>query len=145
MIKNHWNGFSNDRKTLFKKSVGVFLLSFRNKLKIYFVDVGQGDCTFVVTPQNKTILIDGGGSEFGDFDVGKNTLLPYILDRGYNKIDYIFISHFDSDHVGGILTLLQDIKVEKVFHICWILCWKLYWIVCETKKQTSKKVGIRLI
>ena len=67
-------------------------------LKIYFIDVGQGDSTFIVTPQNKTILIDGGGST--DFDVGKNTLLPYLLDRGYNSIDYIIPSHFDNDHIG---------------------------------------------
>ena len=78
------------------------------------IDVGQGDCTFIVTPRNKTILIDGGGSSSDEFDVGKSTLLPYILDKGYTKIDYIFISHFDQDHVGGILTILQKIKVKKV-------------------------------
>ncbi len=67
-------------------------------LKIYFIDVGQGDATFIVTPHNKTILIDGGGSK--DFDVGKNTLLPYLLDRGYSSIDYLIPSHFDNDHIG---------------------------------------------
>lgn len=68
-------------------------------LKIYFVDVGQGDSTFIVTPQNKTILIDGGGSLSEEFDVGKKTLIPYLLERGYTTIDYIIISHFDQDHV----------------------------------------------
>ena len=67
-------------------------------LKIYFVDVGQGDCTLLVTPQNRTILIDGGGS-LTDFDVGKKTLIPYLLDRGFTSIDYVFISHYDMDHV----------------------------------------------
>lgn len=85
------------------------------KLIINFVDVGQGDSCFIITPNNKTILIDGGGSEFGDFDVGKKTLLPYILDKGYTSIDYIFISHFDSDHVGGILTILEELNVGIVF------------------------------
>ena len=66
-------------------------------LRIYFIDVGQGDSTLIITPQNKTILIDGGGSK--DYDVGKNTLLPYLLDRGFNSIDYMIISHFDNDHV----------------------------------------------
>ena len=84
------------------------------KLNIYFVDVGQGDSTFIVTPRNKTILIDGGGSSSTEYDVGESTLLPYILDRGYTKIDYIFISHFDQDHVGGILTILQELKVGRV-------------------------------
>lgn len=68
-------------------------------LKIYFVDVGQGDCTLIVTPQNKTILIDGGGSLTDSFDVGKKTLIPYLLDRGFTSIDYVMISHFDQDHV----------------------------------------------
>lgn len=78
----------------------VFLLLMIPKnLKIHFVDVGQGDCTFIQTPTNKTILIDGGGSESGSFNVGKSTLIPYILDRGFTKIDYIFVSHFDTDHV----------------------------------------------
>ena len=76
----------------------IFLFIPRN-LQIHFVDVGQGDCSFIVTPNKKTILIDGGGNEFGSFDVGKSTLIPYILDRGYTKIDYMLISHFDSDHI----------------------------------------------
>ncbi len=83
-------------------------------LKIYFVDVGQGDCTFIVTPKNKTILIDGGGSTGSDFDVGESTLLPYILDRGYKKIDLMVISHFDQDHIGGLLTILRELKVNRV-------------------------------
>lgn len=83
-------------------------------LKIYFVDVGQGDCTFIVTPCNKTVLIDGGGSITDNFDVGKKTLIPYLLDRGYTTIDYIMISHFDQDHVGGILSVLEELKVKNV-------------------------------
>lgn len=41
----------------------------KNKLEIYFIDVGQGDSSLIVTPGNKTILIDGGGSE--NYDVRK--------------------------------------------------------------------------
>ena len=86
----------------------------KKDLKIYFVDVGQGDSSFIVTPKNKTILIDGGGSTSSDFDVGKNTLIPYLLDRGYKEIDYMFISHFDEDHVGSLLTVLEELKVNRV-------------------------------
>ncbi len=71
-----------------------------SNLKIYFIDVGQGDSTLIITPNHKTILIDGGGSETNEnYDVGKKTLIPYLLDRGITKLDYIFISHYDSDHV----------------------------------------------
>ena len=94
----------------------IFLINvFPQNLKIHFLDVGQGDSSFIITPENNTILIDGGGSISSDFDIGKNTLIPYILDRGYKKIDIVIISHFDNDHVGGILSLLQELKIEKVY------------------------------
>lgn len=94
--------------------ISLVIIFIPKDLKINFVDVGQGDSTFIVTPENKTILIDGGGSNISSFDVGKNTLLPYILDKGYNKIDLMIISHFDSDHIGGLFTILEEIKVNKV-------------------------------
>jgi len=68
-------------------------------LKIYFIDVGQGDSSLVISPLGKSILIDGGGSSDSEYDIGKNTLIPYLLDRGLKKIDFIIISHFDTDHV----------------------------------------------
>ena len=83
------------------------------KLKIYFVDVGQGDGTFIVTPKNKTILIDGGGSLTDEFDVGDKILIPYLLDRGYTTIDYIIISHFDQDHVRLYPIFVTRNKSEK--------------------------------
>lgn len=115
-----YNIFLNKKKYRLRIMIIIIILLFSffqcipKNLEINFVDVGQGDSTFIVTPRNKTILIDGGGSTTDEFDVGKSTLLPYILDKGYTKIDYIFISHFDQDHVGGILTILQEIKVKKV-------------------------------
>ena len=64
------------------------------------IDVGQGDSTLIVTPNNKTILIDGGGSP--TYDIGENTLVPYLLDRKIKKLDYVMISHFDEDHVRTV-------------------------------------------
>ena len=54
------------------------------------IDVGQGDSTLIISPKGKTMLIDAGED--------KQIVLPYLLDRGIKKIDYILISHFDSDH-----------------------------------------------
>lgn len=94
----------SNKKRCFRFYIIIFLIFILFKLipknlQINFVDVGQGDCTFIVTPFGKTILVDGGGSKSNDFDVGKSTLIPYILDKGYTKIDYMIISHFDQDHV----------------------------------------------
>lgn len=85
-----------------------------NNMYIHFVDVGQGDCTFIQTRYNKRILIDGGGNEMGEDSVGKNILLPYVLNRKSKVIDYIIISHFDSDHCQGLLYIMQNIKVKNV-------------------------------
>lgn len=84
------------------------------KLQIFFIDVGQGDSTLIITPAHKNILIDGGGNEFGSFDVGENTLLPYLLDRRITTLDYILISHFDSDHVKGLFAVMQNLKVKNI-------------------------------
>ena len=70
---------------------------FDSNLYVYYLDVGQGDSTLIVTTMKKTILIDGGGS--ATYDVGKNTLIPYLLARKIRKIDYVIISHFDQDHI----------------------------------------------
>ena len=72
--------------------VNLFYSKIPKDLKIYFVDVMQGDCTLIITPNNKKILIDGGEDE-------NDILVPYLLDRRIKKIDYIIISHFDSDHI----------------------------------------------
>ena len=81
--------------------IAVILIGFINfiptNLKIYFIDVGQGDSCLIVTPHKQTILIDGGGSE--NYDIGKNILVPYLLARRIRHLDYIMISHFDTDHL----------------------------------------------
>lgn len=83
--------------------------------QFHFIDVGQGDSMLVTTPTGKTMLIDGGGQrDTKSFDVGKNTLLPYLLKKRITKIDFVLISHFDSDHVNGLLTIMKEIKVKCV-------------------------------
>ena len=76
-------------------------------LKIYFIDVGQGDSTLIVTPKNKKILIDGGEGK-------TNVLFQYLLDRRINKIDYIIISHFDSDHCYWLIEIIEKMRVENI-------------------------------
>lgn len=92
----------------------TIIIDYPKNFVLHFVDVGQGDCTFIVTEKGKTVLIDGGGSEFGTFDVGKNILLPYLLDRKINTIDYMVISHFDSDHCIGLFEIIKRINVKNI-------------------------------
>ena len=105
-------------KKLVKKSLKYVLviliiislsnINLDNSLRVYFVDVGQGDCSIVKTPTNKTIIIDGGEDPQGKI------VLPYLLDRRIDKIDYMIISHFDSDHVGGLIPVIRELKVKNI-------------------------------
>lgn len=97
----------------------IFIIAFNlnnyySELKINFIDVGQGDCTLIITPKGKKIIIDGGEGNSGQYDYGENVVLPYLLDKGIMKIDYLIVSHCDSDHIGGLFAVLKNIKVEKI-------------------------------
>lgn len=85
----------------------------KKELEIHFVDVRQGDCTYIVLPNGKNILIDGG-DKADDFDYGEKVVAPYLLDKNVTKIDYIIVSHFDSDHVGGLIYIAENFKVENI-------------------------------
>ncbi len=76
------------------------------------IDVGQGDSTLIITQQDIKIVIDGGGDE--NYDVGEKVLIPYLLSKGVYKLDYVIISHFDTDHVGGIIALAEKLKVKNI-------------------------------
>lgn len=90
-------------------------IHYKKELEISFIDVGQGDCTFITSQTGKTILIDGGGSYNPDrYDVGKSILIPYFLAKRIKQIDYIMVSHFDSDHCQGLLTIMEELKVKNV-------------------------------
>lgn len=82
---------------------------------ISFIDVGQGDSMLISTPRGKRILVDGGGTRDSEnFDVGRQTLIPYLLNKGITKLDYIVISHFDSDHATGVAQILGKIDVSSI-------------------------------
>ncbi len=86
----------------------------KNGVEIYFLDVRQGDSTIIRTAKNKTIVIDGGEGENSGFDYGKNVLFPFLINKGAKKIDFLIFSHFDSDHCGGLIYLLENIKVDNI-------------------------------
>lgn len=104
----------------------------RNYLDVRCVDVGQGDCIFIETNNRKKILIDGGGSE--TYDVGKNILLPYLLDRRVMCIDTIISSHADADHLYGLITVLENVKVNRIIIAKNSLGYKKVYEIAEKKK-----------
>lgn len=81
-------------------------------VQLIFVDVGQGDCLLIKTPEGKNVLIDSGGSS--QYDVGKKVLLPFLLKNGVQEIDMAIITHLHTDHVGGLCSLSKELPVKKV-------------------------------
>lgn len=93
----------------------VNILYTSSLLEVHFINVGQGDCIFIQTPGKENILIDGGGTVFNDYDVGKNKVIPYLRRKGIQKIDMMFLTHPDLDHLEGLVSILKEMSVDKVF------------------------------
>lgn len=93
---------------------GVLIGSTDETVRVQFIDVGQGDSALVKL-KDKNLLIDTGGSVFGKFDVGESVLLPYLKKSGVRKLDGVFLSHFDADHVKGLLALFEEVKIDTIF------------------------------
>ena len=67
-----------------------------SSLKVYFLDVGQGDAIFVETPGKRQLLIDGGRNK------KVVSLLGRIMPFGDKSIDVVIATHPDADHIGGL-------------------------------------------
>lgn len=78
----------------------------RNEMEVVVLDVGQGDCLYVRTPFGSHYLIDGGSSDVSN--VGKYRIEPFLKSKGVGKLDYVFISHGDEDHLSGVRELLEN-------------------------------------
>ena len=88
----------------------IFAAQYRhvNELQIWFFDVGQGDSTFIQTPEGKQILIDGGPDN-SVLQKLASVMLPW--DRA---IDAIVITHPDADHITGLVSVLEHYEVGMV-------------------------------
>lgn len=77
----------------------------RDEIQITVLDVGQGDCIHIRGPSSD-ILIDGGSSDVSE--AGTYRIEPYLLSRGADCLDYVFVTHGDQDHISGIREMLAD-------------------------------------
>ncbi len=85
------------------------LLSGISDLKIYYLDVGQGDSEFIILPNGETMLIDAGTSSYG----GK--VSSFIGSLGYSKINYLVATHPHADHIGGMSDVLDTFEIGTAY------------------------------
>lgn len=121
------------RYNRFKYFILLFLIVFidlmipylDSSLYVYYLDVGQGDSSLIITPHlNEVILIDTGGKlSFdtkleGDKSYVSDGTLSLLRSLGINKIDYLILTHGDYDHMGDAIYLVNNIKINKVIFNC---------------------------
>ena len=110
-------------KILKKRNIVLIAMSFvcglclffpkSKPFEISFLDVGQGDGIYICAGDGTTYFIDGGSLNVSE--VGKNRILPFLKSKQVASIDYWFVSHCDTDHVSGLLELLENnYKVENI-------------------------------
>ncbi len=94
--------------------LALFLFCIRpcRGLNVYMLDVGQGDCMIIRNDNKKVYVIDGGSSSVKN--VGEYRIIPCLKWMGVGEIEAVFITHPDSDHMNGLLELLEQQKKEAL-------------------------------
>lgn len=92
------------------------------KLKVHFIDVDQGDSTLLES-DGEFVLIDAGEKGYGE------TVADYIEHRGCGELKYMIATHPDSDHIGGLKTVIETIDTDS-------------FITSETDKSTSAWLNV---
>lgn len=84
-------------------------LNSEKKLEVHFIDAGDGDCILVSLPDSKNLLIDVCGVSSGE------KVVNYLKSEGVRHIDNLILTHPHDDHIGGIFSLLSELKVNKFY------------------------------
>lgn len=101
------------------------------RLRVDFLDVGQGDAALVTMPDGATLLVDGGGRvrfrrdakgsdaveefERDERGVGEAAVAEYLWWRGLERVDYVLATHADADHTEGLADIVRDFRVRAAF------------------------------
>lgn len=107
-------------------------------LDLLFFDVGQGDALLVSTPSGKHVMVDTGPRSFGGSSAAAYSVLPYLKQRGINHLEVLVVTHPDSDHLGGLPSILTTVSVGRVLHSGQQVDTDLY----ERTRRLMKRHGI---
>lgn len=80
-----------------------------NTLIAHFIDVGQGDSTYIQLPDGKNMLIDSGEYEY------ENTVTSYLREQGCERIDYLVATHPHTDHMGCMAGIIHNFEIGGIY------------------------------
>jgi competence protein ComEC len=108
-------------KIIFSILLGANLILYANifgvkhEAKLFVLDVGQGDAILVQLPDGKNMLVDSG-LKFRNYDIGERVIVPFLKRNGVEKIDYFVITHLHSDHIGGAVSVIRNVRVDNFIY-----------------------------
>lgn len=82
----------------------------QDRVRVTFLDVGQGDSAVIELPSQVVFVIDGGAA-YERFDMGRGVLAPFLWNRGIRRLDHVVGTHPQLDHVGGLTWVLGHFTV----------------------------------
>jgi competence protein ComEC len=90
-------------------SIPCFAAPAAKPLQIYFIDVEGGQSTLIVSPSGQSLLIDAGWPGFDGRDADR--IKAAANQAGVTQLDYVLITHYHRDHVGGVPQLADGMKI----------------------------------
>ncbi len=85
------------------------------RLRVTFLDVGQGDASVVELPDGRVLVIDAGGFAESDFDTGAAIVEPFLRARKIQSVDALVMSHAHPDHAGGLAALVRSMAPAELW------------------------------
>lgn len=87
-----------------------------HNLEIIAFDIGNADAFLIKTPMNKYFIVDTGKQSYGSKNsTARLVITKYLTDRGIKNIEGMILTHFDLDHAGGAVDLMDDLNIKKVY------------------------------
>ena len=104
-------------------------------IKVYFIDVGQADCTVIVSKKGNMIIDAGSNS-------AQNDMKSYIDKIGIEEFDYAIFTHPHEDHIGGAEVILDNYKINNVIIPDYEAKTKVYMTMLDSIENCGANVEI---